>query len=75
VSREEATRVLARLRPRLRPPFASMPPVPRGTIWVEPEVVCRVAYREITPSGLLRQPVYRGLREDKAPEECLLPFP
>lgn len=33
--------------------------------WVEPTVVVEVAYREITPGGLLRHAVFEGLRRDK----------
>ena len=52
----------------------------RGTIpsgpdntWVTPRLVAEVRYKEITPDGLLRQPVFLRLRDDKAPEECRLP--
>lgn len=47
-------------------------PVPtadaRGTVWVEPEVVVDVRYLTRTPSGRLRQPVVRGLRDDADPD-------
>ena len=54
---------------REEPPFA----VPAGNvhaIWVEPSTVCTVKYMEKTASGGLRQPVFKGMRDDKAPEEC-----
>jgi len=38
--------------------------------WVMPEMVCRVEYLTLTGQGLLRHPVYRGLRGDKNPREC-----
>ena len=41
-------------------------------VWLQPVLVCRVEYMERTPGGGLRQPVFRGLRDDKAPEECVL---
>ena len=47
--------------------------IPEGnenTIWVRPELVCTVKYMMKTESGSLRQPVFKGLREDKRPEEC-----
>ncbi len=41
--------------------------------WVRPELVCEVEYLEMTKSGRrLRAPSYKGLRPDKAPEDCLL---
>jgi bifunctional non-homologous end joining protein LigD len=36
--------------------------------WVEPKLVCEVAFSEWTDEGLLRQPVFLGLREDKDPK-------
>jgi bifunctional non-homologous end joining protein LigD len=41
--------------------------------WVEPELVVEVRYKERTEDGLLRQPVFLRLREDKAPVECKMP--
>ncbi len=38
--------------------------------WVRPRLVCRVEYLTLTRDGILRHPVYKGLRGDKAPEEC-----
>lgn len=42
---------------------------PRATTWVEPRIVVEVEYGSVTSEGLLRHPVFRGLRPDKAPEE------
>lgn len=38
--------------------------------WIEPVLVCKVAYMELMKSGCMRQPVFRGIREDKTAEEC-----
>lgn len=38
--------------------------------WIDPINVCTVKFMEKTSSGSLRQPVFKGLREDKAPLEC-----
>ncbi|MET0556095.1 MAG: DNA ligase D [Vicinamibacteria bacterium] len=48
-------------------------PLPKGRehVWVEPELVCEVRYKEWTEEGLLRQPVFLRFREDKDPRECL----
>jgi len=47
-------------------PFAD-PPKEAGVHWVRPELVVEVAFREWTRDGVLRQPSFKGLREDKAP--------
>lgn len=41
-------------------------------VWIEPELVCRVEFMEYLRGGSLRQPAFRGLRNDKTPIECLL---
>ena len=51
-------------------------PVPAGSgneraVWLEPELVCTVKYMEKTRGGGLRQPVFKGLRDDKAPDSCI----
>ncbi len=39
-------------------------------IWLKPELVCTVKYLARTKGGGLRHPVFKGLRTDKAPDEC-----
>ena len=39
-------------------------------IWIKSALTCTVEYMKKTKSGGLRQPVFKGLRDDKAPEEC-----
>lgn len=53
------------------------PPLPVDAIpdaaavhWVRPELVAVVEYREVTSSGHLRAPVFKGMRSDKPPSEC-----
>src|SRR5690625_1536784 len=41
----------------------------RTAHWIQPELVCEVAFSEWTESGVMRHPSYKGLREDKAPVE------
>ncbi|MCA9618582.1 MAG: DNA ligase D [Myxococcales bacterium] len=40
--------------------------------WAEPVLVARVEHVGLSESGALRFPVYRGLREDVDPEDCVL---
>jgi len=57
-----------RLKPMIidRVPFADLPSAARrGVHWVEPELVCEVAFLNWTPDGVLRHPSFQGLREDK----------
>jgi len=71
----EMREIRSRLEPARRssPAAAGTPSVP-AAIWVEPELVCEVRYKEITLGGHLRQPVFLRLREDKHAEECLTPL-
>ena len=65
------------IRARLTPLRRAAPPVPvgdvRGAVWVEPEMVVEVRYKEWTEGGHLRQPVFLRVRDDKTPDECFRP--
>jgi bifunctional non-homologous end joining protein LigD len=51
-------------------PFAdAVPDIHDGVTWVEPRVVIEVEYTERTRDGLLRHPVFRGVRDDREPRE------
>lgn len=39
--------------------------------WISPTLVCTVEYMQKSDKGGLRQPVFKGIREDKTPEECM----
>ncbi len=52
-------------------PFSEIPKGNENAVWVKPELVCTVKYMMKTESGGMRQPVFKGLREDKPPEECI----
>jgi bifunctional non-homologous end joining protein LigD len=53
------------------PPCTGNLPKGKEHRWVEPELVCEVRFKELTEIGLLRQPVFLRLRDDKAPKECV----
>jgi bifunctional non-homologous end joining protein LigD len=78
---DEIDRLVKLLRPLERPtsPFARTPKLPRvrkdEIVWLEPRLVCQVEFAEWTHDGRLRAPVYRGLREDKRPEEVRRELP
>ena len=52
-------------------PFSEIPKGNENAVWVKRELVCTVKYMMKTESGGMRQPVFKGLREDKAPEDCV----
>ena len=52
-------------------PFKPKPKLPRNAMFVEPRLVAEVEFREWTREGIMRAPSFKGLREDKAPEEVV----
>jgi bifunctional non-homologous end joining protein LigD len=50
-------------------PFASQVPTNERPHWVEPTLVAQVRFTEWTADGILRHPVYLGLRDDKKAED------
>jgi bifunctional non-homologous end joining protein LigD len=42
-----------------------------GPVWVEPLLVCEVEFTEWTHEGTLRQPSFKGLRDDKLPRDVV----
>lgn len=72
-NRETEKEILSRLNPIRR----AGPPVPvgdvRGAVWVEPEMVVEVRYKEWTEGGHLRHPVFLRVRDDKTAAECFRP--
>jgi len=47
-------------------PFVKAEKVPKGTVWVKPELVAQIKFANWTGDKKLRAPVYLGLRNDKA---------
>jgi bifunctional non-homologous end joining protein LigD len=67
------------LRRRERPdsPFdvgAPAGPKARFAVWCKPELVCEVSWTEWTNQGTLRQPAFKGMRDDKDPREVVKEF-
>ncbi|HWJ92143.1 MAG TPA: DNA ligase D [Flavisolibacter sp.] len=67
-------------------PFAAVPeynkpsrfrpnPPKADVVWVKPKIVAEISYREMTSSGAIRQPSFKGLREDKRPSEIVREIP
>lgn len=68
-SAEEVYQKMVKLRTDVSP-LAEAPHFPRKVFWCKPLLVARVKFQEWTKDRHLRVPSFKGLREDKAPEEC-----
>jgi bifunctional non-homologous end joining protein LigD len=51
-----------------RCPFTRRPRANAPVKWVEPRLVCEVAFQEWTSDGKMRAPSFLGLRDDKEPK-------
>jgi len=54
-----------------RCPFPREPRTNMPVTWVAPRLVCEVKFREWTSEGLMRHPVFLGLRKDKSAREVM----
>ena len=52
-----------------KPTVENPPKIPERIQWVEPKLVCEVAFAERTEGEQLRQTTFLGWRDDKGPEE------
>lgn len=52
-------------------PFYDTPNGNEDAIWLKPELVCIVEYMPSDKEGL-RQPVFKGIRDDKKPYDCVV---
>jgi len=58
--------------PEYNKPSRFRPNPPKAdVVWVSPKIVAEISYRELTSGGAIRQPSFRGLREDKKPNEVV----
>src|SRR5262245_20131617 len=76
LTEELIDRLTGELRELERPvsPFdvgAPSGPKARFAVWCEPELVCEVNWTEWTDEGTLRQPAFKGMRDDKDPREVV----
>ncbi|HEY5952052.1 MAG TPA: non-homologous end-joining DNA ligase, partial [Kofleriaceae bacterium] len=59
-------------KPRWKPTFPR-PEASGDALWIEPELVVQVRYREWPEDSSLRFPVFERLRRDKTAHECTMP--
>jgi ATP dependent DNA ligase-like protein len=74
VSEKGLQDTMERLRPLFidKSPVVNPPKIPEKIQWVQPKLVCEVAFAEWTQDGELRQTTFLGWREDKQPIEVVL---
>ena len=53
-------------------PFDKIPYFKRNAFWCRPEMIVIVIFQELTKDRHLSVPVFKGIRDDKTPEECTL---
>jgi len=70
ISREDY-RIMTSAEETTRSYYSNFPNF-ENAIWLKPKLVCCVQFMERTPNGGLRQPVFKGLRDDKLPNECIV---
>jgi bifunctional non-homologous end joining protein LigD len=65
---------IERLKPLFtdKPTVENPPQIPERIQWVEPKLVCEVAYAECTDDEQMRQTAFLGWRDDKTPKEVVL---
>lgn len=49
------------------------PPREKGVVFLAPRLIAQISFEELTADRKLRQPVFLGLRDDKNPQDVLLP--
>jgi bifunctional non-homologous end joining protein LigD len=60
---------LLEAKPRAEPPNAAE--LSRGAVWIADGPVVQVKFKQRTPDGMLRQPVFLRVRDDKRAAECV----
>jgi bifunctional non-homologous end joining protein LigD len=56
--------------PDINKPSRFRPDPPEAkAVWLKPELLCEVSFREMTDDGVMRHPSFEGMREDKRARE------
>lgn len=59
--------------PDINKPSRFRPDPPKANaVWLKPDLVCEVAYRELTNDGVMRHPSFKGIRTDKPAHMVIL---
>lgn len=46
----------------------------KEAIYIKPRLVCNVEYMAKTKNGAMRQPIFKGIRDDVNPRDCVIKF-
>ena len=84
-TRQQQEEMLQRFKPLTRKtcPFTVVPDINKPSrfrpdppeakaVWLKPELLCEVSFREMTDDGVMRHPSFEGLREDKNPRDVVM---
>lgn len=65
--------VFAKMTPLIQKtcPFENPPKPNMPVTWIKPQLVCEVSFAEWTKEGIMRQPIFQGLRIDKKAREVV----
>lgn len=62
--------------PDINKPSRFRPDPPQAkAVWLKPELLCEVSFREMTSDGVMRHPSFEGMREDKDAKQVVLEKP
>lgn len=64
--------LFAHIKDTIPCPFSVLPDGNEDATWISPFLCGTVKFMEYTQNGGMRQPVFKGFREDKQPIECLM---
>ncbi|MBP7527578.1 MAG: non-homologous end-joining DNA ligase [Syntrophorhabdaceae bacterium] len=72
-SAKSLTEIRGKLEPLIRRtcPFKIKPKTNRAVTWVEPELVCEVDFHGWTTDGVMRQPTFLRMRDDKSARDVM----
>ena len=71
----ERARLADRFVERPDTPFSSVPKLERRATWVEPTTVVEIGFGDWPHDGMLRHPVYVGIRHDRDPNDVVRESP
>lgn len=58
------------VEPNINKPSRFRPDPPEAkAVWLKPQLLCEVSFREMTSDGVMRHPSFEGMREDKSAKE------
>lgn len=75
IAERDREQLMSKLVPAASCPLDEVPPLMKHPTWTEPTLVAEVEYGSWPADGLLRHPVYAGLRIDRDPDDVVRELP